>query len=99
VVITRTTTLDHLAMLLYNEGELQEAQAYVERGLAMRQALLGMNHLHTALSFYHAGLIAKAHSDLVAARAYYAQALTIYAARLGDEHEQTLVIREELDSF
>jgi hypothetical protein len=54
-------------------------------------------HPNTGVSLYNLGYLLQAMGDLVGARPYYEQALSILEAGLGLEHPNTRLVRGNLE--
>jgi len=70
-------------------GDYAAAKPYLERALAIREAVLGSNHPHTALSYNNLGTLLKDMGEPAAAKPYYERALAIREAVLGSNHPHT----------
>jgi tetratricopeptide (TPR) repeat protein len=82
-------SLNNLAYLLKDQGDLTGARTLYERALAIGEEVLGPEHLDTAVCLNNlAGLLSE-EGDLAAARPLYERALTIVEKVLGPEHPQT----------
>src|ERR1019366_2998202 len=82
-------SLDHLALLLEDQGNLVGARPLCERALAIREKVLGPEHPFTAESLSNlAGMLQK-QGDLVSARPLQERALAIREKALGPEHANT----------
>lgn len=80
------TLQTNLGYLLRTQGELAGARPYYERALAMREQVLGPQHLLTALSLNNLGYLLQEQGDLAGARPYYERALAICEQVLGSQH-------------
>jgi tetratricopeptide (TPR) repeat protein len=83
------TSLDNLANLLRDQGELDAARALHERALAIREKVLGPEHPRTATSLNNLANLLRDQGELDAARALHDRALAIREKVLGPEHPQT----------
>jgi tetratricopeptide (TPR) repeat protein len=83
------TSLNNLAVLRYNSGDLAAARPLFERALAVREKVRGPEHPDTATSLNNLALLLQAQGDLAAARPLYERALAIYEKVLGPEHPDT----------
>jgi len=69
------------------------------RALAIREKILGLEHLDKARSLNNLGFLLRAQGDLVGARPYYERALAIWEKRLGPDHPHTKIARGNLESL
>jgi tetratricopeptide (TPR) repeat protein len=90
------TSLDHLAGLLQDQGDLAGARPLYERALAIREKVLGPEHPMTASSLNNLGLLLYAQGDLGGARPLYERALAIFEKVLGPEHAGTATSLDNL---
>jgi tetratricopeptide (TPR) repeat protein len=70
-------------------AQYAEARPLLERSLAIRETVLGPEHLDTAQSCGNLALLLHDQGDLAAARPLYERALAIYEKVLGPEHLDT----------
>ena len=84
-------SLNNLALLLQDQGDLAGARALHERALAIREKALGPQHPDTAESLNNLALLLQAQGDLAAARPLFERALAIYEKALGPEHLSTAI--------
>jgi tetratricopeptide (TPR) repeat protein len=82
-------SLNNLAHLLQDQGDLDGARALHERALAIREKTLGPDHPDTAESLNNLALLLQDQGDLEAARPLFERALAIYQKALGPEHPTT----------
>jgi tetratricopeptide (TPR) repeat protein len=82
-------SLNNLALLLQDQGDLAGARALHERALAIREKALGPDHPDTAESLNNLALLLQAEGDLAAARPLFEHALAIYQKMLGPDHPST----------
>ena len=82
-------SLNNLALLLQDQGDLAGARPLHERALAIREKALGPNHPDTAESLNNLALLLQDQGDLAAARPLFERALAIYQQALGPEHPST----------
>ena len=82
-------SLNNLARLLQDQGDLAAARPLYERALAIREKLLGPEHPDTAMSLNNLATLLEAQGDLAAARPLYERALAIREKLLGPEHPDT----------
>ena len=82
-------SLNNLALLLQDEGDLAGARARHERALAIREKTLGPEHPDTAESLNNLALLLQAQGELAAARPLFERALAIYQKVRGPEHPST----------
>ena len=80
-----TTSLNNLAVLLSDEGDLAGARPLHERALAIREKALGPEHPDTATSLNNLANLLQNQGDLARARPLYERALAIYEKSLGSE--------------
>jgi tetratricopeptide (TPR) repeat protein len=83
------TSLNNLARLLQAQGNLRRARPHFERALAIREKMLGPEHLATAQSLNNLACLVEAQGDLVRARSLFERALAIHEKTLGPEHLAT----------
>jgi tetratricopeptide (TPR) repeat protein len=79
-------SLNGLALLLWDQGDLAGARPLHERALAIREKLLGPEHPDTAMSLNNLALLLQDMGDLAAAQLLYERALAIYEKVRGPEH-------------
>ena len=79
-------SLNYLARIIQEEGDLAAAQPFYERALAIREKVLGLEHLDTAESLENLATLIHHQGDLGAARPLVERALAIYEKVLGSEH-------------
>ncbi len=82
-------SLNNLAHLLHDQGDLAGARPLFERALAIREKVLGAEHPDTAESLNNLAHLLQAQGDLAGARPLYERALAIYEKMLGAEHPNT----------
>src|SRR5262249_51663811 len=82
-------SLNNLALLLQECGDLSAARPLYERALAIREKRRGPEHCDTATSLNNLAFLLKLEGDLLGARSLYERALTIYQNVLGLEHPLT----------
>jgi tetratricopeptide (TPR) repeat protein len=86
----RAAALCHtLGLHIWRLGVYPEAQPYLERAVAIRQRVLGDDHLDTAQSLHNLGVIFHEQGQYEAAQRSYTQALAIRQRLLGDDHPDT----------
>jgi tetratricopeptide (TPR) repeat protein len=83
------TSLNNLANLLRDQGDLAGAWPLFERALAIREKALGPEHPDTATSLNDLAHLFKERGYLADARPLIERALTIYEKALGPEHPWT----------
>ena len=83
------TSLNNLAVLLQDQGDLAAARPLFERALAIREKALGPEHPDTATSLNNLAVLLQDQGDLAAARPLYERALAIREKALGPEHPDT----------
>ncbi len=81
-------TLNDLALLKRDQGDLAGARQLAWRALAIREQALG-DHPDTAESLNNLALILKAQGDFAAARPIAERAVTIYEKTCGQQHAST----------
>jgi tetratricopeptide (TPR) repeat protein len=82
-------TLNDLALLLKDQGDLVGARPLYERALAIYEKVLGPEHPNTALSLNNLASLLTDRGDLVGARPLFERALAINEKVLGPEHSET----------
>ncbi len=83
------SSLNNLALLLQDQGDLVGARPLHQRALAIRETALGPDHPATAMSLNNLAMLFKNQGDLTAARPLYERALAIHATALGADHPDT----------
>jgi tetratricopeptide (TPR) repeat protein len=83
------TSLNNLAFLLNDQGDLAAARPLYERALAIYETVLGPEDPHTAVSLDNLASLLQAQGDLAAARPLKERALAIREKVLGPEHPDT----------
>jgi tetratricopeptide (TPR) repeat protein len=83
------TSINNLAALLQDEGELAKARPLYERALAIRQQALGPEHPDTAESLNNLALLMQRQGDLTGALPLFQRGLTIREKVFGPEHPGT----------
>lgn len=71
-------------------GSYQEPRAYLERSLAIREAVFGDCHAAVASSLNVLGLMIQFQGQFVQAEPYYKRAVAIWEQTLGPQHPQTI---------
>jgi tetratricopeptide (TPR) repeat protein len=82
-------SLNNLARVLWDEGDLAGAQPLFERSLAIRERTLGPDHARTAASLNNLSSLLQSRGDPVGARPLSERALAICERTLGPEHPRT----------
>jgi tetratricopeptide (TPR) repeat protein len=82
-------SLNNLAILLENHGDLAGSRPLKERALAIYEKVLGPEHPYTARSLNNLAFLLKAQGDLAGSRPLYERALAIFEKALGPEHPDT----------
>ncbi|HEY2958092.1 MAG TPA: FxSxx-COOH system tetratricopeptide repeat protein [Actinomycetota bacterium] len=82
-------SLNGLANVLHDRGDLAGARPLYERALAIRETHLGPDHPSTARSLDNLARVLRDQGDLAGARTRFERALTIFEASLGPEHPAT----------
>jgi tetratricopeptide (TPR) repeat protein len=83
------TSLNNLALVIKDQGDLTGARPLYERALAIREKVLGPEHENTALSLNNLGVLIENQGDLAGARPLLKRALAINEKVLGAEHPDT----------
>jgi len=81
-------TLGHHLWMI---GDYPGARPYLERGLTIREKVLGAEHPETAQSLHNLGRLLQDQGDLAGALPYYERALAIREKVLGAEHPDTAI--------
>jgi tetratricopeptide (TPR) repeat protein len=92
-------TVNNLAGLLQDQGDLAAARPLYERALAICEKALGPEHPNTAASLNNLANLLRAQGDLVPARPLYERALAIHEKALGPEHPDTAASLNNLASL
>jgi tetratricopeptide (TPR) repeat protein len=82
-------SLNGLALLLWDQGELAGARPLHERALAIREKVLGPEHPDTAMSLNNLALLLQDQGNFAAALPLYKRALAIYEKVRGPVHSDT----------
>ena len=82
-------SLNNLARLLQDQGDLAEARPLYERALAIHEKVLGPEHPHTATVLNNLALLLRDEGDLAGAGPLFERALAIREKMLGPEHPDT----------
>jgi tetratricopeptide (TPR) repeat protein len=82
-------SLNNLARVLWDAGDLNQAQSLFERALAIRETILGPEDPKTAASLQNLGGLLQSRGDLTAAKPLFERALAIHEKILGPEHHRT----------
>lgn len=90
------TDCNHLALVLHDLGELDDAQALLEQALAMDEAALGDGHPSVARDANNLAGVLRDRGDMLAAAEALRWALGIYQARLGPDHPTTQSVARNL---
>ncbi len=90
------TSLNNLALLLWEQGHPESAQPLHERALTIREKALGPEHPATAESLNNLALDLHAQGDLVGARSLLERALEVRERALGQEHHVTAINLDNL---
>jgi tetratricopeptide (TPR) repeat protein len=83
------TSLNNIAYVLDEEGDLASARTAFERALAIREKVLGSDNPDTATSLNNLGYMLQRQGDLAGARSYFEQAMAIREKMLGRDHSDT----------
>jgi tetratricopeptide (TPR) repeat protein len=92
------TSLNNLALVLKDEGDLAAARPLYERALAIDEKALGPEHPDTAIDLANLGFLLRDQGDLAAARPLLERALAIREKALGPEHPYTATSLNNLAS-
>jgi tetratricopeptide (TPR) repeat protein len=84
-------SLNNLAVLLQDQGNLAAARPLYERALDIREKVLGPEHPDTAISLDNLALLLQEQGDLAAARSLFERALSISEKVLGPDHPDTAI--------
>jgi tetratricopeptide (TPR) repeat protein len=90
------TSLNHLGLMLAEQGDLDGARPRFERALAIRQARLGPYHPDTAASLSNLAVVLRNQGDLDGARTRFERTLAIFEASLGPNHTHTAMARNNV---
>jgi tetratricopeptide (TPR) repeat protein len=82
-------SLNNLASLLREQGDLAGARPLYERALVIYEKVLGPEHPHATSSLNNLALLLQYHGDLAGARPLHERALAIREKVLGPEHPRT----------
>ncbi|WP_052402549.1 tetratricopeptide repeat protein [Muricoccus aerilatus] len=82
-------SLNNLALVLREQGDLAGARPLFERALLIRENALGPEHPDTAMSLNNLALLLRGQGDLAGARPLFERALEIRKRVLGPEHPDT----------
>jgi len=82
-------SLNALALLLWDQRDLEAARPLQERALAIREKVLGAEHADTAMSLNNLALLLEDQGDLAAALPLYRRATAILEKVRGPEHSDT----------
>ena len=80
------TSLNNLALLLHDQGDLAGAQPLFERALAIFERAPGPEHPGTATSLNNLAHLLQVQGDLAGARPLYERVLAVRERALGPEH-------------
>ena len=78
-----------LALILYEQGDLLEATALLERALAIQQEVLGAEHTDTLSTVNSLGVLYWTRGELATARVMYERAFEARERLLGRDHPRT----------
>jgi tetratricopeptide (TPR) repeat protein len=82
-------SLNGLALLLWDQGDLAGARPLHERALAIREKVLGPEHPDTAMSLNNLALLLQDQGDPAGAMPLFKRALAIYEKVCGPVHSDT----------
>src|SRR5262249_37554015 len=85
------TSLNNLALVLHDQGDLAAAPSLHERALAIKEKALGPEHPETSTGLNNLAFVLQQQGDLAAARPLHERALAIDEKALGPEHPNTAV--------
>jgi tetratricopeptide (TPR) repeat protein/tRNA A-37 threonylcarbamoyl transferase component Bud32 len=86
------TLEDHVGILHFDRNELADARRHLERGLALREKLLGPASDDVARSLQHLGFLEDAAGNLTRSLELHHRARTIAEAELGPRHIDVLAM-------
>jgi len=89
-------SLNALALLLWNQGDLAGSRPLQERALAIRERVFGPNHPDTAMSLNNLALLQRDEGHANEALLLYKRALRIYEATCGPDHPDTALTLNNL---
>jgi tetratricopeptide (TPR) repeat protein len=92
-------SLNQLASVLRDEGDLAAARPLFERALAIHEKALGPEHPDAAESLKDLALLLRDQGDLAAARPLFERALAIAEKALGPEHFRTAASLHNLSAM
>jgi len=78
--------LGKAGLYLWRRAEYTEAQQWLQRALAIRQSLVGPDHLDTAHALWSLALVTLDQGDLSTARSLHERALAIRESHLASDH-------------
>jgi tetratricopeptide (TPR) repeat protein len=82
--------LDRAGRYFHGRAAYSGARPLFERALAIREKVLGPEHLDTATSLHHLAVLFRTTGDLGGAQPLFERALAIYERALGSEHPDTV---------
>lgn len=89
-------TLTAHGTTLINYGLYEEAHVYLERGLSIREDILGEQDFDTSTSLLKLGILCQLRHLDNEARPYLERALAVRSALCGEDHAATELVRENL---
>jgi tetratricopeptide (TPR) repeat protein len=92
-------SLNNLAQLLQDQGELAAARPRFERALAICEVALGPDHPDTATSLHNLAMLLQVLGELAAARPLFERSLAIRERALGPDHPDKTTVRNNLASL
>ena len=92
------TSMNNLALTLWNQGDLAGARKLQEQVLDARRRVLGEEHPTTLISMDNLALTLGNQGDLAGARRLQERVLEVHRRVLGEEHVQTLTTMSNLAS-
>jgi tetratricopeptide (TPR) repeat protein len=88
--------LNNLAALLYQKGQLAEAETLYQRALTLKQKLLGRDHPDVGVTMQNLAVLCAATGRVEAAMALYHRALAVFKATLGPRHPSLITCADNL---
>lgn len=92
-------TINNLAVLLMEQGKLEEAGEQHKRALSIRTKLFGENHTDAATSYHNMALLCKRQGKLAEAEEHYRKALSIRTKLFGEIHPDVAVIMHNMTTL
>ena len=82
-----------------NQDRLDLALANYEKALSIREANLGTNHVYVADCLYNIGEARLKHAEVEDSIDAYNRALDIYVSNFGEDSEEAVEVREEIEKI